>query len=315
MSIDADTITDRRRLKRRLSFWRIAAIVALAIALVAVSVQSGLFPPSEQIARIRIEGVIADDTDLIDLLHKVRDDKSVKAVILYINSPGGTASGAEAIYENVRAVAAKKPVVAVLGTVAASGGYIAALSADHIVARGNTITGSIGVIFQWTQLRDLMDKLGIKMREVKSAPLKAEPNPFTETSPEAIKATESLIRSSYQWFLGLVQKRRGFDEATTRKLGDGRVYTGFQAKENGLIDEVGGEDAALAWLKTARDVNAKLPVRDWTPQEDEFGITDLVGHAMARAALSAMDGLSQKTLHTKRLTLDGLTSVWHPEAN
>ena len=314
MSIDADTITDRRRLKRRLSFWRIAAIVAAALALIAVSVQSGLFPPSEQIARIRLEGVIADDPDLIDLLHKVRDDKSVKAVILYINSPGGTASAAEAIYENVRAIAAKKPVVAVLGTVAASGGYIAALSADHIVARGNTITGSIGVIFQWTQLKDLMEKLGIKMQELKSGPLKAEPNPFNEPSPEALKATESLIQSSYQWFLGLVKERRGYDEATVRKIGDGRVYTGFQAKENGLIDEIGGEDAALAWLKNARQINARLPVRDWTPNEEEFGITDLVGQAMARAALSTMEGLSQKTLHTKRLTLDGLTSLWHPEA-
>ncbi len=315
MSIDADQITDRRRLKRRLSLWRIAAIVAIAVALIATSLQSGLFPPSEQIARIRLEGVIADDHALIDLLHKVRDDKSVKAVILYINSPGGTASGAEAIYENVRSIAAKKPVVAVLGTVAASGGYIAALSADHIVARGNTITGSIGVIFQWTQLKELMGKLGIEMREVKSAPLKAEPNPFTDTSPEALKATEALIQSSYRWFLGLVQERRGFDEATTRKLGDGRVYTGFQAVENGLIDEVGGEQTALTWLRKERQVSDRLPVRDWTPAEDEFGITDLVGKAMARAALSTMEGLGEKTLHTKRLTLDGLTSLWHPEAH
>ncbi|NIJ43142.1 protease-4 [Parvibaculum indicum] len=314
MSIDADTITDRRRMKRRLSLWRIVAIVAVAVALIATSLQSGLFPPSEQIARIRLEGVIVDDPTLADLLRKVRDDKSVKAVILYINSPGGTASAAEAVYENVRGIAEKKPVVAVLGTVAASGGYIAALSADHIVARGNTITGSIGVIFQWTQLQELMGKLGIEMREVKSAPLKAEPNPFTETSPEALKATEALIQSSYRWFLGLVQERRGFDEATTRKLGDGRVYTGFQAMENGLIDEVGGEQAALAWLRKERRIGERLPVRDWTPEEDEFGITDLVGQAMARAALSTMEGLSQKTLHTKRLTLDGLTSLWHPEA-
>ena len=314
MSTDADKITDRRRLKRRLSLWRIAAIVAIAIALVAISVQSDLFPPSEQIARIRLEGVIVDDPDMIDLLRKARDDRSVKAVILYINSPGGTASAAEAIYDTVRSVAEKKPVVAVLGTVAASGGYIAALSADHIVARGNTITGSIGVIFQWTQLKDLMDKLGVRMREVKSAPLKAEPNPFTDTSPAALKATESLIQSSYQWFLGLVEKRRGFDQATARKLGDGRVYTGFQAVENGLIDEVGGEETARAWLDKERKVSGKLPVSDWTPSEEEFAITDLVGQAMARAALSTIDGLSQKTLHTKRLTLDGLTSVWHPEA-
>ncbi|HEX7776846.1 MAG TPA: signal peptide peptidase SppA [Parvibaculum sp.] len=313
MSFDADALTDRRRLKRRLFFWRFGAVVAAVVALIALLSAGGMHFHRAQIARVEITGIITDDRDMQTLLGQLADDPSIKAVILSIDSPGGTTTGAEALYTSVRKLAAKKPVVAVLGTLAASGGYIAAISADHIVARGNTLTGSIGVLFEWAQVAGLMDKIGVEMREVKSAPLKAEPNPFHKASPEAVAAMQDLISSSYDWFVGLVAERRKLDLATARKLGDGRVYTGWQAAKNGLVDEVGGEDEAVAWLAKTRNINAGLPVEDWAPDRPDAGFSPFGSHAAAQVLAETVEVLAGKTLQTKRLTLDGLTSVWHAE--
>ncbi|MFZ2469876.1 MAG: signal peptide peptidase SppA [Parvibaculum sedimenti] len=312
MSFDADAITDRRRLKRRLFFWRFAAVVAAAVAILA-AIGTTRFHHT-QIARVEITGIITDDRDMQKLLKELGDDRAVKAVILSIDSPGGTTTGAEALYIGVRQLAAKKPVVATLGTVAASGGYIAALSADHIVARGNTLTGSIGVLFEWPQFAGLMEKLGIEVQSVKSAPLKAEPAPYHKPSPEALAATRDLVVSSYDWFLGLVQERRKLDAATAKKLGDGRVYTGWQAVQNKLVDEIGGEDEAVKWLTTMRKVPTGLPVEDWAPEREDEGYGSFAGQAAGTALAAGIEALAGKTLQTKRLTLDGLTSVWHPDA-
>ncbi len=314
MSLDTDLIIDRRRLKRRLSFWRFAAIILLAAGLFAFFAQNAGFGPSDQhIARVWVSGVIVDDTRVQDMLDEIKEDENVSALILRIDSPGGTTTGSEALYEKIRDVAEVKPVVAVLGTVAASGGYIAAISADHIVARGNTITGSVGVLFQWAQMKELLGHIGIEMKEVKSSPLKAEPNPFSEPSREAIRATQAMIDASYDWFLGLVQERRGFDKARARELGDGRVYTGWQAKENGLIDAIGGEEEALAWLSAERQIDSELPVEDWEVREEPYELATFMGRAMGEAFSQAIAETTQKTLQTEGLTLDGLISVWHPD--
>jgi protease-4 len=312
LSFDADALADRRRLKRRLIFWRSGAVIAVAIALIALAAKSSSFHRA-QIARVEVNGLITDDREMQELLQDLRDDPAIKAVILSIDSPGGTTTGSEALYESVRKVSEKKPVVAVLGTVAASGGYIAALSADHVVARGNTLTGSIGVLFQWAQLSGLMEKIGIDVQSVKSAPLKAEPDPFHKPSPEALAVTRDLIASSYDWFLGLVAERRGLDPAVARKLGDGRVYTGFQAVKNGLVDEIGGEEQALAWLSKEHKLSPALPVETWEPKRPEDGFGLFGAKAMGEAFASGIAALAGKTLQTKTLTLDGLTSVWQAE--
>jgi protease-4 len=313
VSLDADTLADRRRLKRRLFLWRAGAVLALVLALIAITADRGISFGQAHIARVTIGGIIVDDRYQLEMLQQIASDSSVKAVILSIDSPGGTTTGAEALYEGVRALAEKKPVVAVLGTVAASGGYIAALSADHIVARGNTITGSIGVLFQWTQLEELLGNIGVEMKEVKSSPLKAEPSPFHKTDPRAIKATQDMVDASYDWFLRLVSERRGMDEAAARTVGDGRVFTGWQAVENGLVDALGGEDVAIAWLESEHGIDADLPVNDWEPSYPGSGFAGFLGRAAGEAALVTIDGLSGKTQQAKRLTLDGLTSLWQPD--
>lgn len=313
MSFDADAMTDRRRLKRRLFFWRFGAVVATAVALIVLAARGDVLPHRSQIARVEINGIITDDREMQELLKKLGDDNAVKAVILSIDSPGGTTTGAEALYASVRKLAEKKPVVATLGTVAASGGYIAALSADHIVARGNTLTGSIGVLFEWPQFAGLLEKIGVEVQSVKSAPLKAEPEPYHKPSPEALAATRDLVTSSYDWFLGLVRERRKLDEATARKLGDGRVYTGWQAVENHLVDEIGGDEQAIQWLAKARNIPAGLPVENWAPVRPEQGFGPFATSAAGDVLAAGIEALAGKTLQTKRLTLDGLTSLWHPE--
>ena len=167
---------------------------------------------------------------------------------------------AEALFNEIRAVSAKKPVVAQFGTVAASAAYIAGLATDHIVARENTITGSVGVIMQWPEVTGLLDKIGVKMNEIKSGSLKAAPSPFQPITPEARRITEEMIAEGQKWFVGLVEKRRKVDASTIPGLVEGRVYLGRNALRYKLIDTIGGEDEAINWMVKKRKVASGLKV-------------------------------------------------------
>ena len=159
--------------------------------------------------------------------------------------------------------------MAELGEVAASGGYVAAIAADHIVGRGNTLTGSIGVIMEYPDLTQVMARLGISLQTVRSSELKAEPSPFRPTNPAARARDEAMVADSYRWFRGLVGERRGLEGARLDAVANGGVFTGRLALENGLIDEIGGEPEALAWLESRDGALAGLPVRDWEVERDE----------------------------------------------
>ncbi len=317
--LDADTITARRRLKRSLLVWRIVAIGVVAIGLIGLGLAAagpGFGKFSDHVARIKVEGLITGKRETLDLMTRLGKSQRVKAVIIHIDSPGGTTAGSEALYESIRELAGKKPVVAVMGSIATSGGYITAIATDHIVARGNTITGSIGVIFQWSELHQLLERLGIKVQEVKSGDLKAQPNMFNPVSEKARAVMEAMVTDSYDWFTGLVADRRALDTDVVRTLSDGRVYTGRQALDNKLIDAIGGEDKAKAWLVEEKKLSKKLKIMDWDP-ETTLAPTSL-GVSIMRLLLSGL-GLDEtartleKVLRTERLKLDGLLSVWQPE--
>ena len=321
MSLTAEAIADRRRLKRRVTKWRVIAILALVIAVAGVGfmalASSGVSGFSDHIARVRVDGMITGKRKKIDLIKKLAKSDRVKAVLVTIDSPGGTTSGSEALYEEIRKLAAKKPVVSVLESTATSGGYITAIAGDYIVARGNTLTGSIGVIFQWPQVEELLTKLGVKMRELKSDPLKASPSPFEVPSEEALAVMQNLISDSHDWFLKLVAERRKLGEAETRSVGDGRVYTGRQALTVKLIDKIGGEDDALAWLKKNKKISSDLKVVDWAPGVTEnLSLPGVLAREIGRMlGMSFVEGMfeaTEKTLTPERLKLDGLISVWQP---
>ncbi len=321
MSLTAEAIADRRRLKRRVTKWRVIAILALVIALAGVGFMAlsadGVSGFSDHVARMRVDGMITGKRKQIELIKKLAKTKRVKAVLITIDSPGGTTAGSEALYEEIRKLAAKKPVVSVLESTATSGGYITAIAGDYIVARGNTLTGSIGVIFQWPQVQELLTKLGVQMREMKSDPLKASPSPFVEPTGEALAVMRSLIADSHQWFLKLVAERRKLAEIEARTLGDGRVYTGRQALSAKLIDKIGGEDDAMSWLKENKKIASNLKVVEWAPSvADNLSLPGVWARKIGRfLGMSFVEGVfeaTEKTLTPERLKLDGLISVWQP---
>jgi protease-4 len=317
MTPEARLILERRRLKRRVSIWRFGAVLAVLLALGALVLNSDEdigMPGGKHIARITLNGFITDDAKQQDLLKKIARAKRVKALILRINSGGGTTTGSEALFEAVRKVAKKKPVVAVLGTVAASGAYVAAISSDYIVARGNTITGSIGVIVQWPEIAGVLEKIGVKYREVKSSPLKASPSPFLVPDPKSLEITREMVRDSYEWFRDLVAERRGFDKAKAARLADGRIYTGRQALKEGLVDTIGGEDKAREWLKTEKNIAKDLEIKDWKSES----LTETAFAGLAIRWIGQIFGIDVSALGTLlparagASRLDGLLSVWHP---
>lgn len=313
MASEAELIIDRRRLKRRLTFWRVASVLLFIGALLALAAASGGFnleKRSDHIARVWVTGLITGDQPTLDLLEDIAKADNVKGLIIRIDSPGGTTAGSEAIYEAVRKIAKDKPVAAVMDTVAASGGYITAIAADHIVARGNTITGSIGVIFQWAEFSKLLETVGVQMQEIKSGDLKAEPSPFKPLSEKAREVSTLMVQDSFAWFTGLVAERRKLPLDKVKILSDGRVYTGRQAVAEKLIDELGGEEKAIAWMRREKKLSDGIEVKDWAVPSEDKGLFGL-GLRITSGALKAL-GLPDLAKQAQLQKLDGLVSVWHP---
>ncbi len=319
MTTDIDHILDRRGLRRKLSFWRIIALVAVAAALLAALAGAGLFKnlssTGKHIARIPVSGMITEDRKLLKLIKNAEEDKNVAGVVLAIDSPGGTTVGGEAIFNAVRSLAEKKPTTASVGTLAASAGYMIASATDHIVARNSSIVGSIGVIVQYPQASELLDKIGVQMKEVKSSPLKAEPSPFHQPPPESIAVLRRLVDDSYGWFVDLVTERRPLDRNEVLKLADGSIYSGRQSLKLKLIDAIGGEETAKDWLVKERGLSKDLELVDWKIPSDRSGL--LFGTALNRwlfgdsAGVIGVDPDRLPAFVPKRLFLDGLLSVWH----
>ena len=318
MALRADDLIDRRRLRRKLTFWRIAALLIAAVALASAAgwMLRGDFggAAANHIAKVRIEGTITEDEELLARLEKIRKSSAVKGVILAIDSPGGTTAGGEAIFNGVRKLAADKPVVAQVGTLAASAGYMIASATDHIVARQSSIVGSIGVLVQFPDVTGLMDKLGIKLEEVKSSPLKAEPSPFNPTTDEERAMIRSMILDSYDWFIGLVDERRPLTRSEVVAVADGSVFTGRQALQKKLVDELGGEDEAIGWLAT-KGVDGSLEVVEWKSKNGGWFLSsEALAGTLARLVGLPDQGMALlKEIGGERLFLDGLLSVWQPE--
>ncbi|MEO6946419.1 MAG: signal peptide peptidase SppA [Nitrobacter sp.] len=321
MPLESDVIVDRRRLRRKLSFWRVASALIAIVAVVAVGVYatpSGRkLTGASAIERVNIEGLIRSDQNRVEALERL-GKSSAPAVIVHINSPGGTTAGSEQLYDALMRLKAKKPMVVVVEGLCASGGYIAALASDHIVAQQTALVGSIGVLFQFPNFTDLLKTVGVKVEEVKSSPLKAAPNGYEPTSPEARAALDALVKDSYAWFRTLVQNRRGMDDAQLDKVADGRVFTGRQAIGLKLIDQLGDEKTAIAWLVSAKNVKPDLPVRDFK-LSPRFGDMTF----LRTAASVTLDALGLSTIARQveqagvvravdRLGLDGVLALWEP---
>jgi len=324
MSLDADLIVDRRRMRRKLTFWRVIAIgvIVLAVAGAAAlgSNRAGFTGVRPYIARVTIEGLIRGDRDRVQAIDRLTRSSLARAVIVHVDSPGGTTAGSEQLYDSLSRLRDKKPVVIVVDSLAASGAYITALAGDHIVAQQTSLVGSIGVLFQYPNFAELLDKIGVKVEGVKSSPLKASPNGFEPTSPEAKAALESIIKDSYAWFKGLVQDRRHLSDSELQTVSDGRVFTGHQAIGLKLVDELGDERAALAWLAKEKNVDAKLPVRDYELRGRFSDLPFLHASVVALLDATGLSALARRlgdwgmVAEVERFNLDGLLALWHPAA-
>ena len=322
MSLDSDVIVDRRRIRRKLTFWRVVAVLLAIAGIITIATLASpggrnVLATSGSIARVNIEGLIRSDQDRVEALERLENSRAA-AVIVHINSPGGTTAGSEQLYDALVRLKAKKPLVVVVEGLAASGAYITAIAADHIVAQQSSLVGSIGVLFQYPNFTDLLKTVGVKVEEVKSSPLKAAPNGFEPTSPEARDALDALVKDSYAWFKGLVKDRRGMDDAQLAKVSDGRVFTGRQAVDLKLIDQLGDEKTAIAWLEAEKGVKKDLPVRDFK-LSPRFG--DLT--FLRTAASVTLEALGLGTIAHQieqagvaqavdRLSLDGMLALWRP---
>jgi protease-4 len=324
MTLDADAIVDRRRMRRKLTFWRVAAAVVAvaAIAIVAYATipsSAWMETGSGYIARIKITGLIRDNQDRTEALEKL-SESSAKAVIVHLDSPGGTTAGSQQLYDSLRRLQAKKPMVVVVDGLAASGAYIAAISADHIIALDTSLVGSIGVLFQYPNFTELLKTVGVNVESIKSSPLKAAPNGFEPTSPEARAAIAAIVSDSYAWFKGLVKDRRKLDDDQLTKVSDGRVFTGRQAIGLKLVDAIGNEKTALAWLEQEKKIPADTPVRDVSlkPRFGELSFLHIAAWSFDAVGLSAFARRIEDwgaVQAVERLNLDGLLALWHPSGS
>jgi protease-4 len=306
MSLSADILLERTRLKSLVRRWRVLSILAIFAALYFfIQSQQGIdsngVPPlGSYVARVEVDGIILENDQVKKRLEALAFDKNVKAVIVYINSPGGTMTGSEILYNRLKVVAGQKPVVSVIGSLGASGGYMVALAGEQIFSQQSSLTGSIGVMLQAAEVTELAKKVGVSLHTFKSSPLKGEPSPFSKMTPAVEVSINASIRDSYQQFIDMVKESRKLSGPQLKEVADGRIFTGRQAKKLGLVDHFGDETNALAWLRHKKKVGDGLKIYDYPLTKHETGLDFLFSifsgdHAMVS---SMMHG--------------GVMAVWQP---
>jgi protease IV len=298
MSLETDLLIDRRRLKRRLFAWRVVAVIAVVAAILVGLGQSGLLPERRHIERVTVSGIITEDRRLTESIEALAKDDHVPAVLVVIDSPGGSVSGGESLHDALARVAKVKPVVAVMEGMAASGGYMTAVACTRIYAREATLTGSIGVLMETGEVSGLLGKLGISTDAIVSGPMKDQPSYTHPTSPAAHQMLQSLVMDMYDQFVTMVATGRHMEPDKVRPLADGRPYTGRQALALGLVDAIGGEQDARDWLAQTHQISADLPVEDLHPA------------SWSQRAFRSLLGGIVKTVVEQRVTLDGAWALW-----
>lgn len=304
MALNADTLLDRLYLKSQITRWRALAIIFGVLALLAVF---GKVAPhhspieGDYIARLNIDGIIGDDQRLYDLIDDIGSNPRIKAVELWLDTPGGSAVGGEETFLRLRVLARQKPVVAVMRSVSASAGYMIALGADQIFAREATITGSIGVIIESAEITELANKIGIKPVVIKSSALKGTPSFVEKTTPEAERVVHEMLMDFYDRFVDMVAERRKLPREEVVKLADGRIYSGRAAVANKLIDGIGGENEAIQWMLKEKKIKTILPVRDVSLKEENSLFDEFT------------QSLAGKFFQNSRIGLDGMSAIWHPQ--
>ena len=239
-------------MKRRRILVGILAIVVVLVVFFSLlfligrfSMKSGFLQSGDKIAIVEITGVITESSEVIEEIHQYLADDGVKAIILRVDSPGGGVGPSQEIYREVVKAKVKKKIITSMGSVAASGGYYVACASDLIVANPGTITGSIGVIMEFSNFEELLKKIGVKGVVIKSGEHKDIGSPFREMTPEEKEIMQDTLDNVHQQFIRAVAKGRNLDLAKVIPIADGRIFTGEQAKQLGLVDKMGNLQDAI----------------------------------------------------------------------
>jgi protease IV len=307
MPITSDNFIERSLLKKQLAFWRLAAVGVFVFFLIVLIERNAKIPAMAgqkdgHVARVVISGEVGEDREFYKLLDEIRDDEEVKAVILHLDTPGGSAVAGETIFRKIKDISKEKPVVASMRSVCASAGYMISLAADRTFTMNGTITGSIGVILQTVEFSELADKIGVHPITLASGKYKAVPSNFEPLSDDGREVLDAMIQEFHSVFVNMVAEGRKMPEAKVRELADGRIFSGPKAVELNLVDEIGGEEEALAWLQDTHDINPELEIEDKKVKSKFDNIYD---------KLSEMAGIN----HIKNATRTheaGLQLLWVP---
>ena len=244
---------------------------------------------SDKLGVVHLDGVIENSRPVVEWIKDLREDKSVKGVLLRVNSPGGVVAPSQEIYTAVRKLAARKPVVASMGTVAASGGYYAASPATRIMANPGTITGSIGVIMELANFEDLLSKIGVKQTSIASGKFKDAGSPFKPMTAEEKAYFEGLVQDMHAQFVTDVAVARNMTVPVVAALADGRALTGRQARQAGLVDDLGGYEDAMAVLRGLAMVPEDVNVVEG-PKKEEAWLRELLKSVVNLPPASLSDG-------------------------
>ncbi len=232
----------------------------ILIMITFIAIKKVTLKNNDFIAKINVEEIIFDNKDLIEKIEKIENDSALKGIVVSINSPGGTVVASQELYKKLKKISEKKPIVVSMKEVAASGGYMVALSANKIFCYEGTLTGSIGVIMQTANIESLLKKIGVQPIIFKSGKLKAVPNPVESLESEGKESIKKIIDNMHQEFLKLVTQNRKIKSEHIDMISDGRIFTGLQAQRLNLIDEIGSEKDAIDWLKKSLNIQEKIKI-------------------------------------------------------
>ncbi len=281
-------------MKKVLIFFAIIFIITAVLSFIVTF--SEKVSPGEKVALVHVTGVIIDSSGVVDELKKYSKDRSIKAIVLRVDSPGGTVPPAQEIHDEILKVKEKKKVVVSMGTVAASGGYYIAAPADKIMANAGTLTGSIGVIMEIPNVKGLMDKIGIKPQVIKSGKLKDTASVFRSLKPEEKEVLQSVLDDVHDQFIRAVSEGRGMDVEDVKKIADGRIFTGRMAKEAGLVDELGSLEDAIALAGQLAGIKGEPDV---VRKEEKFSLIEMLRSQIPDSLMGeAFSGISLKYLFT-----------------
>lgn len=295
--------------RRRLFFWRTISFITVAIIVYLSFENQEKSSSNEYIANYNISGLLISADEIIEDLEELKSSNEVNSIIISVDSPGGTTVSAEEIYLKLKEVSLVKPTAIVMRNIATSGAYLLSLGGDVIFSRENTITGSIGVLLQWARVDEALSKLGIEVNEVKSGKLKAEPDFFGEIDEEAQQVTKEIIDETFEWFIRIVKVERDLNPSEIYTISDGRIFTGRQAIELNLVDEIGDKNDAKIWLVENKEIDSNSPIIDYgkskKPSFIELSLANI------------MDYFNISTPYTGRIRSNlslvnngGLQSVW-----